>query len=210
MSVLGLPSFTAWSISFSWFVTASHKSLLKFNANYPFLLSILIPMCVLYSLRQAYARTVLCVSWVLVIITLTHTEVITIEIILAYALTPNYYFPMQIFMLLHICWCWVRFCWINTVIVEKYVLKGREAWLLRGVLENKRRLLFRLDPHSNAAGLHLPAIPVTTKNRSEDHVAVEYSFFQIGRSIVPQRKVFNLCRVRFLHSQSNPIKNLSI
>lgn len=77
------------------------------------------------------------------------------------------------------------------------------------MLDNKCTLLFCLDPHSNAAGLRLPAIPVTTKNWSEDHVAVDYGFFQTGKSTAPQRQICSLWRVRFLHSQSNLIKNLS-
>jgi len=78
-------------------------------------------------------------------------------------------------------------------------------WGDRGnAFENKHALVCHLGPHSNPAGFSLH---LTTKNWSEMHRVVDHSFFPTGRTTAPHRKIRSLHRVRFLHSQSNLIKN---
>lgn len=104
MLILG-PPFTACSIFFSQFVIVSNKSPLKINTNYPFLLSILILIRFQFSQRQAYVRTVLCLSWALLMVTLMPTAAISTAIILVHDSTPSCHFPIQISLWLCMLMC---------------------------------------------------------------------------------------------------------
>lgn len=92
------------------------------------------------------------------------------------------------------------------ITAKKYVLKSRENKLLRGwgnVFENKHGLVKHPDPGRNPEGSSLHLIM-----KAWPEVLTDVgSFFQIGRSAAPASKTQGLGRTRFLHSQSNLIKN---